>query len=201
MGPGQLQHRVQQRGGDACPAPTGVDGDPLQLDDVARDAGDGVPRQRLVESRDEVVDGRQASGHTLLDQRLRPGVGGEGDRLQGGDVGDVGGGGRPDHDAGLRGPGADCVGAPEVERLGVVQLGALVDHRPGQPARARAGGGAAVREVLGIEDRALADDERLGRDHGGLLDDGAVEPVADLVVRREVDLLAAGVGRDRRSRR
>ena len=50
----------------------------------------------------------------------------------------VGGGGRPDHETGLRGPGGHGVGPAQVERLGVAQLGPLLGDGAGQPAGARA---------------------------------------------------------------
>ena len=137
------------------------------------------------------------------DQARRPGVGAEVVQLEGRDGGHVVGRGRPDgHETRFGACGRLGVGAAQVERLRVAQLDPLLgdargpaSRRSGRPARPGAG------TPRGTARRPAPTTGRVGGELGRLVDERAVEARAAGVVPREVDLLAAGVGRDHEVRR
>ena len=191
------------RGHAAAPVGRG-DGDPLELGDRRRRGWrprgrpPGRPPRRPGSA---TVGSRPAT--PSLDQPVRPGVGAEVVRLQRAIASTSAVGRRPGRSRHPLGrPGRRGVGPAQVERLGVVQLGPLLGDHPGQPAgarqrraRRRAGTprGRAPRPPPppgGRSPRRPAWRPRARR---------AGAPV--VVVRREVDLLAPGVGGDHERRR
>ena len=179
---------VEQPGRDARDVATGAYGDAQQVDDVT--GGHlGVAGQ--------VLGHQEASARSLdllAEERLVRGVDPEPPARE-----RRGPGGRPGWRDGSRGGLArargDRVGSAQVERLGVGQLAPRRTPRASQPARGVLGADR-VGEVLGVEHAAPAHD----RDVGGDVDRPATSGPASRrpagVVRRDVDLLAAGVDRD-----
>ena len=96
------EHGVEQRARDAGTASSRRHRDPLQLDDVAGQAGHGVPDDDAVVLGDQVVHGGQSPADALGDEAGGPGVRAEALGLRGGDgLGVVGRGGPDDHETRL----------------------------------------------------------------------------------------------------